>query len=309
MPLVDSKAMLIYAMEHGFAVGAFNANNMEIAQAIVEAAEEEKAPVIVQISQGAIEYAGETCLFAIVKSLADKAKVPVVCHLDHGVDFRTVIKALRAGFTSLMFDGSSLPFEENVRKTKELVDIAHAAGIPLEAEIGKVPDAAKGPLSPEEVQKYLTTPEEALDFYEKTGVDSLAVSVGSAHRMKVQSARLDIERIAQIREKVKVPLVLHGASGVMDESIAAAIKAGIAKINFATELNKAFTFALREKLSGEPELVDVRKYGAVARENVKKTVKEKIRLLNSADRADEVMSFISKRDYFKKGFDASLIVE
>nr|WP_222927570.1 class II fructose-bisphosphate aldolase [Biomaibacter acetigenes] len=203
MPLVDSKAMLIYAMEHEFAVGAFNANNMEIAQAIVEAAEEEKAPVIVQISQGAIEYAGENCLFAIVKVLADKAKVPVVCHLDHGVDFHTVIRALRAGFTSLMFDGSSLPLEENVRVTKSLVEIAHAAAIPLEAEIGKVPDAAKGALSPEEIKKYLTTPEEALDFFERTGVDSLAVSVGSAHRMKVQSAELDIERIARIREKVK----------------------------------------------------------------------------------------------------------
>ncbi|TYP57857.1 class II fructose-bisphosphate aldolase [Thermosediminibacter litoriperuensis] len=309
MPLVDSKAMLIYAMENKFAIGAFNANNMEIAQAIVEAAEEEKAPVIVQISQGAIEYAGENCLFSIVKSLADKASVPVVCHLDHGVDFNTVIKALKAGFTSLMFDGSSLPFEENVRITKKLAEIAHAAGVPLEGEIGKVPDAAKGPLSPEEVQKYLTTPEEAKEFCEKTGVDSLAVSVGSAHRMKVQSARLDIERIAKIKEKVKVPLVLHGASGVLDESVVEAIKAGISKINFATELNKAFTNALRQKLTSDPDLVDVRKYGAVARENVKRIVREKINLLNSAGKAEEVLSFISKNDYFKRYIDKSAIVE
>lgn len=309
MPLVDSKGMLIYAMENKFAVGAFNANNLETAQAIIEAAEEENAPVIVQISQGAIDYAGEECFFAIVKALAQKASVPVVCHLDHGVDFGTVVRALRAGFTSLMFDGSSLPFEENVRITKMLVEIAHASGVPLEAEIGKVPDAAKGPLSPEEVKKYLTTPEEAQEFYEKTGVDSLAVAVGSAHRMKVQSVRLDIERIAKIRERVGVPLVLHGASGVMDESVVEAIKAGISKINFATELNKAFTNAIKEKLEAEPELVDVRKYGAYARERVKKVVKEKIRLLNSSGRADEVMGFIKKNRYFEKKSDKSKIVE
>lgn len=309
MPLVDSKAMLIYAMEHEFAVGAFNANNMEIAQAIVEAAEEEKAPVIVQISQGAIEYAGENCLFAIVKVLADKAKVPVVCHLDHGVDFHTVIRALRAGFTSLMFDGSSLPFEENVKITKNLVEIAHAAGVPLEAEIGKVPDAAKGPLSPEEIKKYLTTPEEAQDFFERTGVDSLAVSVGSAHRMKVQSAELDIERIAQIREKVKAPLVLHGASGVKDDSVVKAIRAGIAKINFATELNKAFTTGIKQKLSEDPGLVDARKYGAFGRENVKKVVKEKIRLLDSANKAEEVLKFIQDKKLIEDKNDKSKIVE
>ncbi|MDN5312354.1 MAG: fructose-bisphosphate aldolase, class [Thermoanaerobacteraceae bacterium] len=309
MPLVDSKAMLIYAMEHEFAVGAFNANNMEIAQAIVEAAEEEKAPVIVQISQGAIEYAGENCLFEIVKVLADKAKVPVVCHLDHGVDFHTVIRALRAGFTSLMFDGSSLPFEENVKITKNLVEMAHAAGVPLEAEIGKVPDAAKGPLSPEEIKKYLTTPEEAQDFFERTGVDSLAVSVGSAHRMKVQSAELDIERIARIREKVKAPLVLHGASGVKDDSVVKAIRAGIAKINFATELNKAFTTGIKQKLSEDPGLVDVRKYGAFGRENVKKVVKEKIRLLDSANKAEEVLKFIQDKKLIEDKNDKSKIVE
>ncbi|MDK2878026.1 MAG: fructose-bisphosphate aldolase, class [Thermoanaerobacteraceae bacterium] len=310
MPLVDSKAMLIYAMENKFAVGAFNANNMEVAQAIIEAAEEERAPVIVQISQGAIKYAGENCLFAIVKSFAEKAEVPVVCHLDHGVDIATVIKALRAGFTSLMFDGSSMPFEENIKITKSLVEIAHAAGVPMEAEIGKVPDAAKGPLSHEEIKKYMTTPEEGKEFFEKTGVDSLAIAVGSAHRMKVQSASLDIERIMNIHEKVKAPLVLHGASGVLDDSIIKAIKAGITKINFATELNKAYTEAVKKKLSEDPELVDVRKYGEAARENVKKVVKEKIRLLGSNNKAEDVLSYISGKKYFKDtGINKMPIVE
>lgn len=297
MPLADSKAMLIYAQKNGFAIGAFNANNMEVAQAIVYAAEEEKAPVIVQISEGAIKYAGEHCMFSIVKSLAERATVPVVCHLDHGVNYGTVIKCLRAGFTSLMFDGSSLPFEENINITKEIAKIAHSVGIPLEAEIGKVPDAAKGPLSPEDIKKYLTTPEEALEFFESTGVDSLAVAVGSAHRMKVQSAKLDIERIARIREKVNAPLVLHGASGVLDDSIEKAIKAGIAKINFATELNKAYTQALKQKFTQEPELVDVRKYGEFGREKVKEVVRDKIRLLGSSGKAKEIMKEIVGSKY------------
>ena len=164
-------------------------------------------------------------------------------------------------------------------------------------------------LSPEEVQKYLTTPEEAMEFYERTGVDSLAVSVGSAHRMKVQSARLDIERITRIRERIKVPLVLHGASGVLDESISAAIRAGIAKINFATELNKAFTAGIKQKLSDDPGLVDVRKYGAFGRENVKKVVKEKIRLLDSAKKAEEVMEIVQDKPIYRVIDDKPEIVE
>lgn len=294
MPLVNSKVMLIYAQKNEFAIGAFNANNMEIAQAIVEAAEEEKAPVIIQISEGAIKYAGEHCMFSIVKSLADRTSIPVVCHLDHGVNYSTVVRCLRAGFTSLMFDGSTLDFKENVKITKNLAKMAHAAGISLEAEIGRVPDAAKGPVLPEEIEAYLTTPEEAKEFFESTGVDSLAVAVGSAHRMKVQSAKLDIERIARIRETVNAPLVLHGASGVLDDSIEKAVKAGIAKINFATELNKAYTLALKQKLSKEPELVDVRKYGELGREKVKEVVRKKISLLGSSGKAKEVMEEIIK---------------
>jgi len=301
MPLADSKAMLIYAQKNRFAIGAFNANNMEVAQAIVSAAEEEKSPVIIQISEGAVKYAGAHCMFSIVKSLAERATVPIVCHLDHGVNYNTVIKCLRAGFTSLMFDGSSLPFRENINITKEIAKIAHSVGIPLEGEIGKVPDAAKGPLSQEDIKKYLTTPEEAKQFFESTGVDSLAVAVGSAHRMKVQSAKLDIERIARIREMVNAPLVLHGASGVLDDSIEKAIKAGIAKINFATELNKAYTEALKQIFSDKPELIDVRKYGEFGREKVKEVVKEKMRLLGSSGKAKEIMKEIVKREYVING--------
>lgn len=285
MPLVTSKELLEEAFRTGFAVGAFNANNMEMVQAIVEAAEEERAPVIVQISQGAIEYAGAEFMAAIVRVAAERASVPVVCHLDHGLDLDINIRCLKAGFTSLMIDGSALSFEENARLTREVVKLGHAVGIPVEGEIGKVPDAEKGPLSPEELKDFLTTPEEAVRFVEATGVDFLAVSVGSAHRMKVQSANLDIERILAIRQAVNIPLVLHGASGVTDESVRAAVGAGIAKINFATELNKAFTRNLRQKLAADPEVVDVRKYTRPAREAVKEVVRQKIRLVGADGKA------------------------
>ncbi|WP_434631815.1 class II fructose-bisphosphate aldolase [Thermoanaerobacterium thermosaccharolyticum] len=309
MPLVDSKALLIHALKNKYAVGAFNANNMEVAQAIIEAAEIEKSPVIVQISQGAIKYAGIKCISSIVKTLAKESSVPVVCHLDHGVDYSVVVKALKAGFTSLMFDGSSLSFEENVKITKELARMAHAAGIPLEAEIGRVPDSEKGPLTLEEMKKYYTTPEEAKEFFEKTNVDSLAVSVGSAHRMKVQSAELDIDRIYEISSMVNAPLVLHGASGVKDEHVVRAIKAGITKVNFATELNKAFTNSLKEYFSQHPEIVDVRKYGESARKNVVNTVREKIQLLNSNNRADDVLKYISANKFFESDKNLNEIVE
>ncbi len=309
LPLVSSKALLIHALKNHYAVGAFNANNMEVAQAIVMAAEAEKAPVIIQMSQGAIKYAGMNGIFSIVGSLAKRSSVPVVCHLDHGVDYDVVVGALRTGFTSLMFDGSPLSFEENIEITKQLVKMCHAVGIPLEAEIGKVPDSEKSHLSQEEMKKYYTTPKEAEEFFEKTKVDSLAVSVGSAHKMKIQSAVLDIDRIYEINEVVEAPLVLHGASGVKAEYVVKAIKAGITKVNFATELNKALTGSLRESLSKNPDLVDVRKYGDEARKNVVRTVREKIQLLGSSNRAEETLRFISENEYFHQHKSGNSIIE
>jgi|YelNatPaOPRAMG01_1025707.scaffolds.fasta_scaffold24640_4 fructose-bisphosphate aldolase class II len=276
MPLVTSKELLIKAQKEGYAVGAFNANNLEYVQAIIEAAEEEKAPVILQASQGAIKYAGLEQIVAMVKNAAEAVSVPVVLHLDHGTDFIQNVRCLRAGFTSLMFDGSALPFEENAAITKKIVEIAHAVGIPVEAELGKVPQA--GEITFEQLKALMTTPEEALRFVELTQVDSLAVSVGSIHRMQVQEAHLDVERIQKIRELVGIPLVLHGASGVTDESYAQGIKAGICKINVATELNKAFTRGLKEAMAEFPEEVDPRKFLTRAREETKKVVRAKMRL-------------------------------
>ena len=275
MALVTGKELLEDARKRGYAVGAFNANNLEYVQAIIEAAEEEKAPVILQASQGAIKYAGLDHIVAMVKVSAEKATVPVVLHLDHGTDFLQNVRCLRAGFTSLMFDGSSLSFEKNAAITKKIVEIAHACNVPVEAELGKVPQA--GQVTREDV--------EALKFVEITGIDSLAVAVGSVHAMREQSADLDIDRIKKISELVGIPLVLHGASGVTDEGYKDAIPAGICKINIATELNKACMKAAKEAIAKDPNVIDLRKVLKPGREAMKERVKAKMRLFGTSGKA------------------------
>ena len=287
MSLVTTKGMLIDAQNKNYAVGAFNANNLEMAQGIVQVAEEEKAPVIVQISQGGAEHAGVEEMAAVVKVLARKAKVPVAIHLDHGLSYTYNILALRAGFTSLMFDGSLLSFTENTAITRMIVTTAHIVGVPVEAELGEVP---KNPdlITADELKQYMTKPDEAKHFVEITKVDSLAVAVGSMHKMKMQSAKLDIERIKRIRETVDLPLVLHGASGVTDESVEKAIKAGICKVNVHTHLAKYFTNAVREILNNNPDMVDLRKYLSAGRKALKEEVRKKIYLFGSNGKADGI---------------------
>ena len=201
MPLVSSEEMLQAALEGHYAVGAFNANNMEQVQGIVEAGVEERAPVILQASQGAIRYAGLTCVVAIVRAVAEEADVPVVLHLDHGTDFDQNIRCLRAGFTSLMYDGSKRPYQENVEITSRVVRIAHVCGIPVEAELGQVLKSTDN-VTEEEVLAAMTDPEQAVDFVARTGCDSLAVAVGSVHAMESAEAELNIERLMAIQEAI-----------------------------------------------------------------------------------------------------------
>jgi len=281
MPLVTSKEMLQAALEGRYAVGAFNANNMEQIQAIVDAAVEERSPVILQVSQGAIRYAGLGFAAAMVRTAAEEADVPVVLHLDHGTDFDQNIRCLRAGFTSLMYDGSKAPYEENVATTARVAHIAHVCGIPVEAELGKVLQSADG-VTAEDVQAAMTNPDQALDFVTRTGCDSLAVAVGSVHAMKSAQAELDIDRVKAIRETINIPLVLHGSSGVKEESEVEAIKHGIAKINVATMLNQAFTAALKEAMDEMPDNVDPRKLLITSRDAVKEVVRHKMRLFGSS---------------------------
>lgn len=284
MPLVTTKELLEKAMREKYAVGAFNANNIEMVQAIIEAAEEESAPVILQASQGAIKYAGLENVTAIVKNAADMAKIPIALHLDHGTNYEQNVKCLRIGFTSLMFDGSKLPYEENVSITRKVVEMGHAVGVPVEGEIGKI-GGTEDHITVSEVEADMTEPEEALRFVEDTGVDSLAVAVGSVHRMKKKEAKLDHERIKRIAELVKIPLVLHGSSGVMDDEMKKGIKEGLCKINVATQLNMAFVEGMRKALNEKPEEVDPRKILGVSKELLKKVVKDRIRVFGCSGKA------------------------
>ncbi len=281
MPLVTSKEMLQAAREGHYAVGAFNANNMEQVQGIVDAAVEEHAPVILQVSQGAIRYAGLEFAAAMVRTAAEQADVPVVLHLDHGTDFDQNIRCLRAGFTSLMYDGSKAPYEDNVRVTAQVAHIAHVCGIPVEAELGKVLQSADG-VSPEQVRAAMTDPDQAVDFVARTGCDSLAAAVGSVHAMKSAQAELNIDLVKAIATKIDIPLVLHGSSGVKEESEVEAIQYGISKVNVATMLNQAFVNGLQKAIADNPTNVDPRKWLVHSRDEVKEVVRHKIRLFGSS---------------------------
>ena len=288
MAFVTTKEMLKEAQKGRYGIGAFNANNMEIIQAIIEAAEEEKAPVILQASQGAIKYAGLDMIVAIVKVMAEKATVPVALHLDHGTDYYQNIKCLRAGFTSLMVDGSKLPFEENVEMTKKVVEMAHVCGIPVEAElgqIGKMGESDEPGVALEKVKESMAVPEEAVKFAELTGIDSLAAAVGTIHGCRTPFAKLDIPRIEKIRELTDLPLVLHGASGANDEEVKKGIAAGICKVNIDTRIRMEFTKKIREIIKENPEEIDPRKILGPAREAAKEIIRDRIRIFGSNGKA------------------------
>ncbi|HAM44128.1 MAG TPA: ketose-bisphosphate aldolase [Propionibacteriaceae bacterium] len=292
MPLVTSQALFARAMKDRFAIGAFNANNMEQIQAIVETAQEERAPVILQVSQGAIRYCGLSMAAGMVKIAASLVDVPVVLHLDHGTDFEQNVRCLREGFTSLMFDGSKLSFDDNVAVTSQVTTIAHACGIPVEAELGKVLQA-KDNVTAAEVKAAMTDPDEAKKFLELTRADSLAVAVGSVHAMEAQAAELDLQRIAEIRDTTGAPLVLHGSSGVTDASLVGAIENGVVKINVATFLNQGFVAGIKQGVAESPDNVDPRKWLTIGRDMVKERVREKIRLFKSNGRIDSAGGFVS----------------
>lgn len=298
MPLVSSKLILEQALQNHFAVGAFNANNMEQIQAIVEAAQEEHAPVILQVSQGAIRYAGLEFATGLVKIAASLVNIPVILHLDHGTDLEQNVRCLRAGFTSLMYDGSKQPFAENVAVTRRIAEIAHLVDIPVEAELGKVLNIAGG-VTPADVIAAMTDPGQAKEFVELTGCDSLAVACGSVHAMTSREAILDVERLKAIRAQTNIPLVLHGSSGVKHESVLEAIANGICKVNVATTLNQALIGGVRRAVAEFPNETDPRKIIGAGRDEVKEVVHEKIRLFGSAGVIDSTGGFVSPKKQFR----------
>lgn len=283
MALVTTKQLMLDAQKNHYAIGAFNAENMEMVQAIIAAAEEMHAPVIVQTTPGTLKYASPSTFHAMAAAAAAEASVPVAIHLDHGSSFELAMQAFRAGYTSVMIDGSHHVFEENIQITKEVVRACHAANIPVEAELGKV-GGKEDDLDGGSGNGY-TDPAEAAEFVERTGIDSLAVAIGTAHGVYHGAPKLDVNRLSEIREAVSVPLVLHGTSGVPDDAVRECVARGICKVNYATDLRIAFSKGLKEFLAKDPDAFDPKKYSAVGREQVKEYVKSKIRVCGSENKA------------------------
>lgn len=273
MPLVTSTKMLNDAQKGNYAVGAFNAENMEMVKAIIQAAEELKAPVMIQTTPSTIKYGTLETYYAMVSAEAKKASVPVCLHLDHGSSFELAVQAMKAGYTSVMIDGSHEDFEGNVAVSKKVADVANALGIPVEAELGKVGGKEDDLEADADTN---TDPQEAKEFVERTGVTSLAVAIGTAHGFYHGTPVLDKERVSEVKELVSVPLVLHGASGLSEEDVRECVKRGMCKVNFATELRAAYTDACKKLLEEKPETFDPKKLGVVGIEAVKEIVKSRM---------------------------------
>lgn len=271
--LVTSKQLVLDAQRGGYAVGCFNTSDIEITKAIIGAAEAQKAPVIVATSEKAIEYAGLEALAAAIRAEAEKSSVPVALHLDHGKSLQMVDKCLTAGFTSVMIDGSSLPYEENMALTFQASVHAHANDVPCEGELGSLGKAGQS-------ESRFTDPEEVSVYVHKTQIDFLAPSIGSKHGAG-DDEHLNIELLKKIRSFTDVPLVLHGGSGVPDEDIQVAIKNGISKINIDTDIRHAFTKELREILDKFPDEQDPRVILEKVIIEVQKYIENKIKLFGS----------------------------
>ncbi|WP_105614288.1 class II fructose-bisphosphate aldolase [Vallitalea okinawensis] len=285
MALVSSYQLLKKASQQKKAIPAFNIHNLETIQAVVEAAKELNSPVIIQTTPGTLKHAGIEYVSAIVKEAAIQYNIPIALHMDHCPSFDTIVNCIKYGYTSVMIDGAHLDYDENVELVKSVVKMAQAVGVQVEGEIGKI-GGVEDDMYVHEADAAFTIPEEAKTFVEDTGIDSLAVAIGTAHGMYKGEPQLDFPRIEAINELVDVPLVLHGASGVPDESVKKAIHHGMAKINIATELKNPMAEAIKDTLS-DPSINDPRKYMGAAREAVKAVVKDKIRLCGTEGFASE----------------------
>lgn len=284
MPLVSMTEFLPKAKAGKFAVGQFNMNNLEFAKAITEAAMAEKSPFIFGVSEGALKYMGIEYTVAIAEAAARESGLPIALHLDHGSSFEVAMKCIRAGFSSVMFDGSHYSLEENIRLTKEVVKAAHAMGVSVEGELGTI-GGVEDDISVDEADAALAKPEEAIRFYEETGVDCVAIAVGTAHGMYKGEVKIRYDIIEEVAKAIPVPIVLHGGSGVPDESIRRAIEAGVGKINVNTENQVACTDAIREVLNKDAKVYDPRKYLGPAKNAMVEVVREKIRLFGSSNQA------------------------
>ena len=316
MALVTTKKMFAMAYQHGYAIGAFNVNNMEITQGIMLAAAEEKAPVILQISRGARKYASMRYLRGIVDAaVAENPSLPICMHLDHGDTFATCKQCVDEGFTSVMIDGSHHPFEENITLTKNVVEYAHGHGVVVEAELGQLGGIEEDVIgvSAEDISQHLTDPDQVVEFVDRTGVDSLAIAIGTSHGAYKFKAtpKLAFDVIERVSRKLPgFPLVMHGSSsvpqeyidlinkyggqmpdakGVPEEAIHEAAQMAVCKVNFDTDLRMAMTAAIRQVFAEKPAEFDPRNYLGPAREEIKKMIGRRFHVLGCAGKAAECM--------------------
>lgn len=282
MSIIGTDKILKLAQKENYAVGAFNVENMEFVQAVIEAAEETESPVIIATSVNTLRYATPEIFCSLVNSMSDNTNIPVALHLDHGESYMNVMAAIKGGYKSIMFDGSKLPYIDNVNETTKIVDICSYLGVCVEGELGAI---GGKPGDPNIDDLMYTKPETAADFVRRTGVDSLAVAIGTMHGIYRSAPKLDYQRLKKIKDAVDVPLVLHGASGLSDEQIKSCIVNGICKVNIATELRMAWTETIKSVLMEKPNEFDPKRVAAEARKTIKEIVVKKMLILGSAGRA------------------------
>lgn len=281
--IVSTREMLLKAQREKYAVPAFNFHNLETIQVIVEAAAEMNSPLILAGTPGTFEYGGRDYLQAIIETAARKYSIPIAIHLDHHETFESIKKSIDLGTKSVMIDASHYPFEENIELVSKVVEYAHRYDVTVEAELGRL-GGQEDDLVVDEKDSFFTNPDAAVEYAERTRIDSLAVAIGTAHGLYKSEPKLDFERLEEIRKKVSIPLVLHGASGVSVQDVRKCISLGITKVNIATELKIPFSDELRKYLMENTEANDPRKYMAKAKEEMKKVVIEKIKMCMSNDR-------------------------
>ena len=282
--LVSTRQLLLDAQKGKYAVPAFNVHNMETIQTVVEAAAELRSPIIVAATPGTMKYAGPEFFIKLVEICSNKYDIPIAMHLDHHESYDEIVNAIQIGTKSAMIDASHLSFEENVAMVKKVVDYAHRFDVTVEGELGILGGQEDDLVRDDKDSKY-TNPAQAKECVERTGIDSLAVAIGTAHGVYKEEPKLDFERLAEIRAVVDVPLVLHGASGVPAEQVKKAIELGITKVNIATELKMPFAETLRQVLVSKPNESDPRKYFGPAKEAMKKVAIEKILMCGSNGKA------------------------
>jgi len=282
MPLVTMQELFETTKAERWGIGMFNVGNLEFAAAVIEAAEELKAPVMIGLPERFFQYIDMETISRLCVDMAKRSRVPVVVHLDHGKTYDVIVKALRFGFSSVMFDGSSLPYDENVKKTSEIVHMAHVVGVSVEGELGYIGRAGVDNAMVEYDKSLFTKPEQAMDFVERTGVDALAIAIGNLHGIYRGIPQLDFDRLKQIRDKVKAGLVLHGGSGLSEDDFRKAVKLGIDKVNIYTELSVFAMNHVAEALPNSKEWLDVSKS---LRLGLKEFIKGRISVLGGAGKA------------------------